>query len=368
MRFDATELKESLSLDDIKKILVELGAEQFIDESDKGRIVTNTVCHNEHSGSMKLYYYLDSHSFHCYTGCSCSFDIYELVKRSYDMKGINMYFGSLVNWVAERTGRSFGFGFEVSGERVRNDDLDWMRKFDRRKIEPPEQTLHSDRVLDVFDHHMSHPEFTGDNISPEAMDKFEIRYYAREEALVIPHRHWENGKIIGLMNRSLNPVSVERGFKYVPTTVQGDMYNHPKQFNIYGLYQNKETIARLKKAVIFESEKSVMQCESYFPNNNFSLALSGRNISQYQIDVLLGLGVDEIILALDKQFKENETRLEEIDIEFIVKMGRRFAPYVRVYTLFDRYGLLEFRDSPSDHGADVLKTLMAAKEEIFNIE
>lgn len=368
MRFDATELKENLTLEDVKKLLHELGANELIDEVSKGRIITNTVCHNDHSGSLKLYYYIESHSFYCYTGCSCSFDIYELVRRVYQLRGIEMHFGSLVNWVAEKLGKAFGFGFNVESEIVRNTDLDWMRKVSKKKIQHPALIEHSDRVLDVFDSHMSHPEFTNDNISPEAMDRFDIKYNAREDALVIPHRHWNTGKIVGLMNRSLNPVSVERGFKYVPTTVQGQMYNHSKHLNLYGLYHNIEIIKRLKKCVIFESEKSVMQCESYWAGNNFSLALSGRNISQYQVDTLLSLGIDEIILATDKQFKEPETKQEQLDIEYITRIGRRFAPYVRVYTLFDRYGLLDFKDSPSDCGVDVLKTLMAAKEEIFNKE
>lgn len=374
-RHDKDQLKTSLNIEDIKKLLYELGAEHVDYNEVRNEIVANTVCHNLSGGSHKLYYYPEGRNpdkvepiFQCYTGCSCSMDIFELVRRNYDLRGIELSFSDTVNWVAEKSGRSFGFGFSVDLENRRNDDdWNWLNRFSKKKkVDHPELKTYSDRILNVFeDYH--HPSFLEDNITHESMDKFDVMFYSVENKVVIPHRNID-GEIIGIKGRTLNQWEIDAGYKYMPMTIQRVQYNHPSYSNLYGLHQNKKTIQRLKKAIVFESEKSVLQCETYFPNNNFSVALSGRNISQQQIDMLLELGIEELIIATDKMFKEIDTKLCEEDIKFIVRMGRRFSPYIRTYTLFDEIGLLEYKDSPSDRGKDVLIALMKNKKEILNKE
>ena len=56
---------------------------------------------------------------------------------------------------------------------------------------------------------------------------------------------------------------------------------------------------------MFEGEKSCILYPSYFGiENDISVACCGSNLSNYQVQLLLNLGVDEIIIAFDKQFKE----------------------------------------------------------------
>lgn len=373
VRHDKDLLKASLTIDDIKKLLHELGAEHADYNEVKNELTTNTICHNQSSGSSKLIYYpnIENPSFHCYTGCSCSMDIYELVRRNYALRGIELSFSDTVNWVAERSGRSFGFGFSVDMEDSgNNDEMEWLNRFTKKKvIEYPPLKEYSDRILNVFESGYYDESFLSDNINISSMKNFDIKFHAKTNSVIIPHRHPNTGNIIGIRSRNLNPLDVENGYKYVPTVVQGVTYSFPTYQSLFGLYQNQEAIRRLKKVVIFESEKSVMQCSSYFGHeNNFTVALSGRNISQIQVDMLLDLGIEEIILALDKQFKETDTRLCEEDIKFIVRMARRFTPYVRTYTLFDTEGLLNYKDSPSDAGKAALIQLMATKKEILNKE
>ncbi|MFS0643772.1 hypothetical protein [Siminovitchia sp. 179-K 8D1 HS] len=374
-RYDKDHLKDTLTVDDIIKLLNELGVDNIINEREtKGQLITNTICHdNSGTSSQKLYYYIDSKTFHCYTECSCSFDIYELVRRSYEAKGIELHFSSCVDWVARKSGKSFGFGFgiDLPEKKPIDSEWEWMNRFNRKKIVIQEPKEYSDRILDVFSK-VYHPEFLKDNINEEVMDFFEISYYNRDSRITIPHRHWKTGKIIGIKGRAIRQEDIDNGFKYLPLMIQGKLFNHSNYSNLYGLWQNKEAIKRLKKVIIFESEKSVLQCASYFGiNNNFSVALSGRNISQYQIDIILGLGVNKVILAMDKEYntvdKSPKVKKQlEREIEFILRMGRRFSPYVQTYTLFDKHNLLGYKESPSDRGKDILVSLMASKQEILN--
>ena len=75
-------IKEELTLNDIIKII-----EHFVPdlnyEERQDYLVLPTICHNlnQEDGSKKLYYYDNTHLFHCYTQCDESFDIYELVKK-----------------------------------------------------------------------------------------------------------------------------------------------------------------------------------------------------------------------------------------------------------------------------------------------
>lgn len=365
MRHDKDLLKESLSIADIMKLLKLLGAEYVEYFPDKGEIHSSTVCHNLHGGSRKLYYYEDSMNFYCYTDCACSMDIYKLVEKNYELRGVELKFTDTVNWVAEKSGKSFGFGFDVDMDK--ESEVSWLDRFvKRKKVEYPELQTYSDRILDVFSYGYYHDNFLLDNISIEAMKKYEIGFYLRDERITLPHRHYESGELISVRGRATNQRDIDAGRKYIPLTIQGHLYSHPSFLSLYGLWQNRETIKRLRKVIIFESEKSVLQCETYFPENNFSVALSGRNISQKQIDILLALGVEEVILATDKMFEEVNTIKHKNDIQFIVKMGRKFSPYVRTYTLFDLENLLEYKESPSDRGKEALLRLMATKQEIKN--
>ena len=91
MRYDKDQVKESLSIEDIHKILRELGSETYQTDSN-GNPIYRTVCHNKTNGSFKLYYYHEAQQFHCYTECGDTFDIYELVIRTKKQQGISLTF------------------------------------------------------------------------------------------------------------------------------------------------------------------------------------------------------------------------------------------------------------------------------------
>lgn len=107
--------------------------------------------------------------------------------------------------------------------------------------------------------------------------KYNIRYYPYHDSVIIPCLD-EKGELVGIRERFLNPNS---NVKYLPLSMlNGDSYEFPVNRVMYGLNYNAENINRYKKICIFESEKSVLQSDSYFGCKNFSIALYGKSMSK----------------------------------------------------------------------------------------
>ena len=106
MKINLQELRENLTEEHIIKIVLGLGAEKY---EDKGNaLIFPTICHNtrESEASMKLYYYKESHMFHCYTECSENFDIF-------DLNTICNYDRTIIPYLASEIGSSFE---KINGE------------------------------------------------------------------------------------------------------------------------------------------------------------------------------------------------------------------------------------------------------------
>ncbi|AQS44183.1 hypothetical protein LSG23_09345 [Bacillus velezensis] len=371
MKYDKDRIKESLTLEDIHKILKELGSENN-QWDQQGNPIYRTVCHNASGGSYKLYYYHEAKQFHCYTECGDTFDVFELVIRAKSQKGINISFNQAIEYVARLAGRTFGFG---NRETFTNNDLiddwEWMGKFKKRKKIDIELPSFNETVLDVF---MPYPHqmWLDEGISMQTLNDFEIGYYFRThtEGITIPHRDLNN-RLIGIRRRSLIKEEVDAGYKYMPLKIGNTLYNHQTMMNLYGLHKTKDSIERFKKVLIFESEKSVLKCQDFYGEANFTCAVCSNNISNFHRDILLSLGVEEVFIALDKYRPPKDHETEEMYqrklLEYqkkILKLAAKFTPYVRVYVLWDFENILDYKDSPADKGKDVLEELMRRKIEI----
>ena len=64
---DYKEIIDNLIPEKVKELLIQLGAETVIEKDNC--LITNTICHNEEGGSLKLYFYYDTHIFYCYSNC-----------------------------------------------------------------------------------------------------------------------------------------------------------------------------------------------------------------------------------------------------------------------------------------------------------
>lgn len=365
--YDKDMLKSELTIEEIKTILTELGVQHIESHLEKGHIITNTICHNISDGKMKLYYYINDMIFRCYTDCGSNFDVFDLVIKNYALKGVEINLTGAINWILRTLGktneyitRPEGFGYSYVSRR---EELDWLDSLMVKKPVNIEMKVHSEYTLKLFSS-KPHPLFLSDNISEKTMKKYEIMYYEKSNRIVIPHRSHDTGELIGLKSRSLNFEDIDNGYKYIPLKIQNVQYSYPTFQNLYGLYQNKDFIKKIRKVVIFESEKSVMQFETYFPNQNFSVALCGSSISKQQVEMLINLGVQEIIIALDKEFTVLNTKEANIYEEKLERLCSMFSSYTKVSMIWDRWKLLDLKDSPSDKGKEVFVELFKMRTTI----
>lgn len=175
-----------------------------------------------------------------------------------------------------------------------------------------------------------HIDMYREGIMPWTVKKFKLAYSYRYKRTIIPMRYWLTGELLGFnMRTSVKNYDLFDIPKYYITP------NYPKQMNLFGLWENKDSIREKGYAVIYESEKSVLKRDSL--NDSTGLALSGHEISAEQVKILIGLDV-EIIIALDK----------DIPLEQVRYNCEKFYGIRKVSYIYDQWDILEKKDSPAD--------------------
>ena len=358
---NAQEFKASLTVQDIINFVTQaLGSEGY-QEDNAGNPIFQTIDHNARGqGKYKLYYYADKQVFVSYT-VGETMDIYELVQKA----GYATDFKSAFYFVANFFGYDI-YSQEFKGSEAPELTADWdlLNKFASLEI-GSNYELKTKQISNAMIEYF--PPLIPDvwyqeGISIEAMQKFGIRMDTVNEKIIIPH-YDINGQLVGIRGRAFNWYDLEKGMKYAPVCLGIDTwYNHPLGEHLYGLWLNKDTIKRTKKCVVFEGEKSVMLAETYYPGNNFTVAVCGSAISQIQVDLLLQLGVTEIIIAFDNETDNTPASPTTLQYqEKILQLASLFTPYVNVYYILDITGKLEYKDSPIDKGKETFEFLLKNK-------
>lgn len=104
--YDKNAILKALTKEQVIKIVTDLGSKGYRTDSS-GNLIFQTICHG--GDSYKLYYYhepTDQYSgrtFHCYTSCSESFSIFELVIRAKRVQGITYTWYQAVSYIAKIT-------------------------------------------------------------------------------------------------------------------------------------------------------------------------------------------------------------------------------------------------------------------------
>lgn len=357
MLLTAKELKEKLTDDDIKNLLLYMDA--YIHYEDDNVIISNTICHQ--GSKPKLYYYKESKTFYCYTECG-SMDIIDLVLRYKDFDQNEKY--KAVNWICIKLNISdceHIFGKSES----KLSDWEFINRFKRcicKDNSTSEKLLveYNDSILKIFQQYYTEL-WNQEGISFDSMKKYNILYSVWQHSIIIPHYSIDN-KLIGIRTRNLGDWEIEFFGKYAPLKIGNIFYSHPLGQNLYGLNHNLNAIKRKRKIMLVESEKSVMQTDTMFDDDNFTVALCGSNLTDFQKNIILSLGVREVIIGLDKQY-------ESLDSEECKKWANhikekiidKLSAYVTVSVLWDTSNLLGYKDSPTDKGKEVLLELMNNK-------
>ena len=293
---------------------------------------------------MKLYFYKDTKLFVCYTHDG-NMSIFKFLKNYYEARGVDYDWYNDI-YLAVRDCGNFrrNEGFIVEKYKSVRD------RYSRRKeLVLPE---YSSNVLDCFV--KFHPsEWINDGISEEVMDKFNISYSIAHNKIIIPHYDADN-RLIGIRGRALNEYEIENYGKYMPVKLENTWYKHPLSLNLYGINKNWENIKENGICFLFESEKSVLQLES-FERPNCGLAVCGSAFNKYQMNLLLKhCRPKEIIICFDNEEKPNSSKY----FDKLWGIGKKYSNYCNFSFIYDRKKITNEKDSPTDRGEEVFEELL----------
>ena len=346
-------VKNDLSIDQVCDLLASLGGDPQIKDD---LIISRTICHGGHS--HKLYYYNNTKLFKCYTDCLDSFDIFELIIKINKLNNIDYSLPQAIRFITNY----YGIVVETEISETQENLQDWqiLNKYDRSSSQEKEEKIvemkfYDDKILQ----YLPHPRILNwekEGITREVMEECGICYDPSYQGIVIPHYNID-GKLVGIRERTLIKENENNG-KYKPAILNYKQYNHPLGFNLYNLNNSKENIKKIKKVFVFEGEKSCLLYRSYFGSDaDISVAVCGSNLINYQVQLLLSLGVEEICIAFDKQFQEIGDDEWKRWTKKLKELNRKYSPLVQISFLFDKMNLLGYKDSPIDRGPEIFMQL-----------
>lgn len=345
---DYAEIISNLDTDSVIHLMTELGADRYDDRGDF--VIFPTICHNLESSeaSMKLYFYKKNKMFVCYTECG-SMSIFKFLRTYYEERQIEYdWYQDIYEVVCNCSSFKQKEGFIKPVYKSLKERYSVARK----EVQLPE---YSPNVLDCFVKYYP-PEWLNDGISKTAMDKFNISYSISQNKIVIPHYDID-GRLVGIRGRALNEWEVENVGKYAPIRIENTWYKHPLSMNLYGLNVNRKNIRAHGLCFLFESEKAVMQMES-FHLPNCSVAVCGSNFNKYQLNILMKTcAPHEIILCFDKEELPGEDKY----FNKLWNICQKYKNYCNFSFVYDREGLLDLKDSPTDKGEETFIKLIGKR-------
>ena len=366
INYDKDKIKEQLTIEQHFELLTEWGGNP---EYTNFGIISETICHNEPGiGSRKLYMYSNSGLYVCYTGCEEGrFDIFELTRKIAQIQwGKEFDLNDAIRWIARRFGIS-GANSENKTEILEDwklfSNYEKIQDIDIKNINEIQLKEYKHDILERFNYSLKITPWLKEGISQDTINKAKIGFYPGGDQITIPHFD-RNNRFIGLRGRTVVKSDAENYGKYRPIKINKQMYNHPLGMNLYGLNWNKNNIKALGKAIVFESEKSVLLYASYFGwENNISVACCGSNLSSYQIQMLIEAGAKEIIVAFDRQFQEIGDKEFLHLTKNLTKIHDKYNNQINISFIFDKHKITNYKASPIDEGKE--KFLKLFKERII---
>lgn len=363
-------LFEDMTIEDYILIVEELSNSR--PKNTHGRFISfKSICHcvDLHECGYNLALNTDNMIFTCYSHCG-SFDLLELVVKRFELIGEPKSRFKCMKWICEVCNIPFDF----SSEENKVIEYDWKKDLYKyrkgKKKEVKDDKILDESILNYFKP-IYHQSWIDDHITIDVMKKYEIAYYPYLDCATIPCRNI-NGELIGVRGRMFNPNSEH---KYYPTRLlDGTQFNFLTNNHFYGIWNTKNGIKKHKKALIVESEKGVMQSESYYGEDNFTVGNYGKAFSDVKRNIILGLGVTEVIIGIDFDYEkvgyyneDNEwVKTEEFE-EFeknIMRISDYFKGYTKVTALVS-YSGHKLKDCCTDNGKEWYESLYNEREVIY---
>ena len=333
---DIAAIKAQITDDDIIALMDSMGI-PLVSANSQYQLYPSACHHSDwERHKNKLYYYVQSQRWHCYS-CSGDWDTIGLVQHLRKCT-----FNQAVDYICSTLG--------INAVEVVQDDMrdPWQRDL-RRWLpnadidEPAELTAYDPAILSAFDH-LYPTEWLDYGITRDSMDKFGIGWYARQACISIPVV--QNGQLVGVRGRYTKRQDVDKG-KYRPIAMlDGTVLKFSTNQCLYGLDQNKAAIEKCRQVLLFESEKSILKADSWHIHN--ALAIFGSNISKRHIGMLLELGVNDVVLCMDSDYRQ----VGDDDFQFFVAKMRKLAGKLRGYfnvsIIYNNQGYDGYKYSPVD--------------------
>lgn len=241
---ELTEVKNMLTLEDIFNLLYALGADP---ERGEGMIISRTLCHG--GQSHKLFYYENTKLFRCYTECSDTFDVFQLIMKINHQE--EMTLPQAIKYIKQF------FNIEIFNNNYLEDKEvleDW--NILNNYINQEEDNSNNKRVVEMkfyekeFLNNFPQPHILNwekEGINYNTIQKRNIRYNPVSQAIIIPHYDKDNN-LVGVRERTLIKENEING-KYRPMYINRKMYNHPLGFNLFNLNNSKDNIQKMRLPV-----------------------------------------------------------------------------------------------------------------------
>lgn len=363
--FDKDAIKESLSMEQIEQFLADHGGDPV---KRIGCLVSKTICHNPATGdaSHKLYYYENTRLFKCYTECSETngFDIFDLTRKIMKIQsGIEWSLHDAQIYVINYFSLDVESDFSLKTDKI--SDFSIFDKYERNMQLSDQQKKSELKIFDdaILQHLFYRPisPWLREGITEDVMRSRGIRFDPYNYGVVIPHYNINN-ELVGIRERTLVRENEGRG-KYIPAVLNGQMYNHPLGFNLYNINNSAKNIQELGIAIVGEGEKFCLGYASFFgKDNDIAVACCGSNLTKYQFQLLQSLGVNEIVIAFDKQFQEIGDKEWKQWTKKLTNLYEKYGKYVKISFMFDRENnLLGYKDSPIDGGKRVFTAMFETR-------
>lgn len=342
---DIAAIKSQITDDDIIALMDSMGI-PLVSANSQHQLYPSACHHSDwERHKNKLYYYVQSQRWHCYS-CSGDWDTIGLVQHLRKCT-----FNQAVDYICRTLGiNATELDIRQDIDNLQRDLRRWLPNADYD--EPAELTTYDPAILSAFDH-LYPTEWLEYGITRDSMDKFGIGWYARQACISIPVV--QNGQLVGVRGRYTRRQDVDKG-KYRPLSLlDGTVLKFPSSGCLYGYDQNKAAIEKCRQVLLFESEKSCLKADSWHIHN--ALAVFGSNISRRHIEMLLELGVNDVVLCFDSDYR----KVGDDDFQFFVakmsKLAGKLTPYFSTSIVYNNQGYDAYKCNIMDLPYDKAMTL-----------
>lgn len=354
-------LIKKMNSSDIIRLMEKLGVPESMIKYGNNSLIFPTICHNEMSNdpSHKLYYYEATKRFYCYTNCK-SMSVFDFIIKVYQTRGYKIEFREAYNILDEIVSKRIKNGFAILSNP--------------KPLMPDKIEKNWEEQLPVYNHHIlecftQQPRFLdvwmSEGIDYDVLVEFGVRFDMVRNRIVFPILD-RNGRLVGIRVRNFNQDDLDSGRKYMPLWHNEELYNCPKMMVVYGYYQNKAVIKKLKEVIVFEAEKSVLKYGSCFTQNK-SVAVGGSSFSQYHGIILKDAGVTKIVLAFDNDYSEDGDKY--YGLKKMIKEAKKIQDMgFEVEIIYDwDQEYLGNKDAPIDLGRTVYSKLYRERKKLAEV-